>query len=144
MNRQIGYWSNSSQDRALFRSARNTSRKPLATRIISIVSLGFISGQKRSKTKKTEHQYTNAPARIPLATQFERAAQAVSTAVTKAEAIQTLHAETLQQLDATEYALHRLFDEIHSVMPGFEKPVYNNAVVRISEAEVFHPEALAA
>lgn len=143
MKRQIGYWSKSSPDRALSSTTRNTRQKFFATRILSIISLGFISGA-GSSTKKTTHPNVNAPARIPLATQFERAAQAVSTAVTQAEAIQTLHAETMQQLDATEYALHRLFDEIHSVMPGFEKPIYNNAVVRVSEAEVFHPEALAA
>ena len=84
------------------------------------------------------------PARISLAYQFERAAQVVEASVSRGDAIQALHKQTAQQLDATEYALHRLFDEIHSVLPRFEKPVYSNAIVRTAEAEAFRPTALAA
>lgn len=85
-----------------------------------------------------------APPRISLACQFERAVQVVEDAVSRGDAIQALNKQTAQQLDATEYALHRLFDEIHSVLPRFEKPVYNNAIIRTGEAESFRPTALAA
>ena len=67
--------------------------------------------------------------------------QAIRAAVTRVEAIQDLHAETM--LYATTYALHRLFDKTDSVMNSLVKVVCNNAVVCVSEAEVFHPEALA-
>ncbi len=109
--------------------------------MISLLTFGLLGSRKRKININSEYQ---TPARITLAFQFERASQVVESALVRSESIQTLHRDTVQQLDATEYALHRLFDEIHSVLPGFAKPVYDNAIVRTGEAEVAQPVALAA
>lgn len=109
--------------------------------MISLLTFGLLDSRKRKVIAKSDYQM---PTRITLAFQFERASQVVETALVRSESIQSLHRDTVQQLDATEYALHRLFDEIHSVLPSFAKPVYDNAVVRTGEAAAVQPVALAA
>ena len=112
-----------------------------ARNIISLLTFGLCGRRKSKIMIKRDYQ---APARVSLVFQFERASQVVESALARSESIQSLHRDTVQQLDATEYALHRLFDEIHGVLPGFAKPVYDNAIVRTGEAEAIPSVALAA
>ena len=68
------------------------------------------------------------PRRISLHEQFARTVAVVETARTRSTAAAGFRESALEKLDAAEYAIHRLMDELSTVMPQINKPAYPNQI----------------
>ena len=79
---------------------------------------------------------TGHPERISLAVQFGRSVSVVETSIERGTGVRQLQLDAGDKLDAIEYSLHRLIDELSSVMPQLEKPEYTGAVQRPLEDAV--------
>ena len=83
------------------------------------------------------------PERISLAVQFGRSVSVVESSLTRGDGVQQLQLDANDKLDAVEYSLHRLIDELSTVMPQLDKPVYAGVVNR-SASPVPDQSAMAA
>lgn len=70
------------------------------------------------------------PERLSLAVQFSRSVSVVESSIERGTDVRQLQLDACEKLDAIEYSLHRLIDELSSVMPQLEKPEYTGAVLR--------------
>lgn len=76
------------------------------------------------KAHRVVEPVSGLPDQVPMAVQFDKAAGVVETSLVRGSEVERLQASALEKLDAVEYSLHRLMDELSSVMPQIEKPVY--------------------
>ena len=98
-------------------------------------------------SSKPGHSISGTPAvqpeRISVADQFDRAVNVVESSLQRGAGVRQVQSDANDKLDAVEYSLHRLIDELSSVMPQLERPVYAGPVTRPSHRPADHT-ALAA
>lgn len=75
-------------------------------------------------------QPCQAPEQLSIAEQFTRSIAVVETARSRTIAATSLQHAADEKLDAAEYALHRMLDELSAVMPDIARPEYANVVKR--------------
>ncbi len=71
-----------------------------------------------------------AAERLVLSEQFDRSIAIVEAARSRTALATSLQHSAREKLDAADYALHRLLDELSDVMATIEKPAFANTVNR--------------
>lgn len=83
-------------------------------------------------------------ARLSVTHQFERAVGVVDQSLQEQVGAQKLQRDASEKLDAAEYSLHRLLDELSTVMPQLQKPGYAGTLQHERHGEAVEEMALAA
>jgi len=77
----------------------------------------YMSGWVAERTTTAVTAPVAGPARLAVDSQMDRLAAVLGSAQERTRAIASAHAMAREKLQAADYALDRLFDELHSVMP---------------------------
>jgi hypothetical protein len=112
----------------------------LAARTATVVGAVAAARLRKAAPAEIQHSLHRQPAPLSRDDRWERATHVVSTAVAGFARIESLHTAALSRLDAADYALQHLLEELSTAMPILSA---DGSALRALLATVEEPEVVA-